>query len=211
MQPTERTEITRLAKRGHYDADTIYSIVDEGLYCTLSFVKDGKPFAIPTGYGRIGNSLYIHGSVGSGYMRFIAPGTEVCITVSLMDAIVLAKSVFHHSVNYRSVVAFSKAELVSDENERMQALEAFTEKMIPGRWRDCRPPSAGEMRQTMVLKFALDEASAKVRNAPPSDDAEDESLPYWSGLLHLENKVVRAEADETTQNAGIEYPGYFGV
>lgn len=211
MLPTERTKITRLAKRADYDEQSIHSIVDEALFCTLSFVRDGKPFAIPTGFCRVGNFIYIHGSVGSGYMRFIAPGMEVCISVALMDALVLAKSIFHHSVNYRSVVAFSKAELVSDENERMQALEAFTEKMIPGRWKDCRPPSEGEMRQTMILKFELNEASAKVRNAPPSDDEEDENLPYWSGLLHLENKVVRAEADESTQKTGIEYPGYFGL
>jgi uncharacterized protein len=211
MPATPKTKITRLPQRGDYDEKTIHAILDEALFCTLSYAVNNQPYSIPTGFCRVGNHLYIHGSVGSGYMRQMAGGLPVCITATLMDAFVLAKSVFHHSMNYRSVVAFATPVLVSDEDERMKALEAFTEKLIPGRWADCRPPSASEMKKTMVLKFSLEEASAKLRQAPPSDDEEDEGLPYWSGLIHIKRLAGEIEPDELTKEQKIPYPGYFGL
>jgi uncharacterized protein len=211
MPITPKTKITRLPQRGNYDEKTIYGILDEALFCTLSYAVDGQPFSMPTGFCRVDNFVYIHGSVGSGYMRQMAAGIPVCITATLLDAFVLAKSVFHHSMNYRSVVAFATPTLVADEDERMKALEAFTEKLIPGRWADCRQPNASEMKKTMVLKFSLDEASAKLRQAPPSDDEEDEGLPYWSGLIHIKRLAGEIEPDAITKEQNIAYPGYFGL
>ncbi|HYG16629.1 MAG TPA: pyridoxamine 5'-phosphate oxidase family protein [Bacteroidia bacterium] len=211
MQPTEKTTITRLAKRADYNEATIYSILDDAMLCTVSYNDNSQPFAIPTAFCRIDDYLYIHGSVGAGYMRKLAAGAPACITVMLADALVLAKSVFDHSINYRSVVAFAKAELVTDETERMKALEVFTNKLIPGRWETSRIPNDSEMRKTMVLKFKLDEASAKVRSGAPSGEPEDNTLPYWSGLIHLCNGPTDTEPDDLTKSAGIEYPGYFGL
>lgn len=200
-----------MPKRGDYSETTVYSVLDDAILCTVSYSDNNQPFTIPTAYCRINDYLYIHGSVGAGYMRKLAAGAPACITVMIADALVLAKSVFHHSINYRSVVAFAKAELVTDETERMKALEVFTNKLIPGRWETSRVPNESEMRKTMVLKFKLDEASAKMRASGPSDEPEDESLPYWSGLIHLYNGPTDAQPDDLTQSAGIEYPGYFGL
>ena len=161
---TDKTEITRLPKRGVYDTETVYSILDEALVCTLAYVREGQPFQIPTGFCRIGNKLYLHGSVGSFYMRELAEKKlPVCLSVTLIDGLVLARSAFHHSVNYRSVILFSHAEKVEDQNELYQALEVFTNKMQPGRWDDVRKPTAGEWKATMALSFNIEEASAKVR------------------------------------------------
>jgi nitroimidazol reductase NimA-like FMN-containing flavoprotein (pyridoxamine 5'-phosphate oxidase superfamily) len=183
---TPNTDITRLPKRGAYDKETIYAILDEALFVTLAYSKDSVPFQIPTGHCRLGDYLYIHGSVGSGYMRGLAssPAT-VCLSVTLIDGLVLARSAFHHSVNYRSVVMFSKPELVSDTAEQNHALEAFTNKIQPGRWDDVRKPDAGEWKATMVLKFRIEEASAKIRTGGPKDDEEDYSLPIWAGVVPL--------------------------
>lgn len=208
---TEKTTITRLPKRGVYDTETIYSIVDEALFCTLSYTQNGQPFTIPTGHCRIGNNLYIHGSVGAGYIRQMEQGIPVCISITLIDDLVLAKSAFHHSVNYRSVVAFATPEVVNDYDDKMKALEAFTEKLIPGRWKDCRWPNESEMRKTSVLKFNLDEASAKVRAAQASDDDEDFSLPYWSGLVHLKTQAVGYTPNTLTEEQTLEYPKYFNL
>lgn len=183
---TPRTTITRLPKRGDYDRETIYSILDEALYCTLSYVRDGMPFQVPTGFCRIGDRLYIHGSVGSGYMREIAGGKlPVCIGVTLMDGIVLARSAFHHSVNYRSVVLFSRGERVTDEKGLYEALEAFTEKMCPGRWAEVRKPNKKEWKATMAISFKIEEASAKIRTGPPKDDEGDYAMDVWAGVLPL--------------------------
>jgi nitroimidazol reductase NimA-like FMN-containing flavoprotein (pyridoxamine 5'-phosphate oxidase superfamily) len=184
---TDKTEITRLAKRGSYDKETIYSILDEALFCNLAFSLHGQPFQIPTGFCRIGDHLYLHGSVGSHYMRELASRSlPVNISATLMDGIVLARSAFHHSVNYRSVVIFSKAELVTDQEELYKALEVFTEKICPGRWADVRKPTAGEWKATMVLRFSISEASAKIRTGPPKDDEEDYALDIWAGVLPLQ-------------------------
>ena len=192
---TDRTKITRLPKRGDYSEATIHNILDEALFCTISFVHEGKPYQIPTGFCRIQNQIYIHGSVGSQYMRWLSDGREVCLVAMLVDALVLARSAFHHSVNYRSVVMFAKARLVDELNEQYKALEVFTEKMIPGRWAVIRQPNASEWRKTMVLAFEINEASAKVRSGPPKDDDEDYALPIWAGVLPIQQSFGKIIPD----------------
>jgi nitroimidazol reductase NimA-like FMN-containing flavoprotein (pyridoxamine 5'-phosphate oxidase superfamily) len=205
---TDKTEITRLPKRGVYDKDVIYSILDEALVCTVAYSNEGQPFQIPTGFCRIGNKLYLHGSVGSFYMREIAnKNLPVSISVTLLDGIVLARSAFHHSVNYRSVVIFSKGELVTDEKEFYEALEVFTNKMCPGRWEDIRKPNAGEWKATMLLAFSIEEASAKVRTGPPIDDDEDYDLDFWAGVQPIKTVKLDVESDPRLK-AGIKIPGY---
>jgi nitroimidazol reductase NimA-like FMN-containing flavoprotein (pyridoxamine 5'-phosphate oxidase superfamily) len=205
---TDNTQITRLAKRGVYDRETIYAILDEALVCTVAYCQDGKPFQIPTGFCRLGDKVYIHGSVGSFYMRKLAQKKlPVCISATMIDAMVLARSAFHHSVNYRSVVLFGTGELVSDEEELYQALEAFTEKMCPGRWADIRKPTAAEWKATMVLSFQLQEASAKVRTGPPKDDEEDYDLPVWAGVQPIQLVRQVAQPDPALKS-GIPLPAY---
>lgn len=205
---TGRTGITRLPKRGVYDKDAVYAILDEALFCTLAYVRDGQPFQIPTGFCRIGDTLYLHGSVGSFYMRELAEKKlPVCITATLMDGLVLARSAFHHSVNYRSVVVFSTPERVSDDDELYRSLEAFTEKMQPGRWKDIRQPNAGEWKATMVLAFRIEEASAKVRTGGPNDDDEDYNLDVWAGVVPL--KITRqAVITDPKLKPGVTLPDY---
>lgn len=163
IQQTELTRIRRLPKRGVYDRETIYSILDEGFVCHVGFAIDGKPFVIPTGYARIGDNLVFHGSSASRMMRNIADGIDVCVTVTLLDGLVLARSAFHHSMNYRSVVVFGKALVIEDADEKMNALEAFTEHVVPGRWNEVRWPNELELKATTVLSLPIEEASAKVR------------------------------------------------
>lgn len=183
---TDRTTITRLPKRGSYDKDTVYSILDDALVCTVAFVLDGQPFQIPTGFCRIDDELYIHGSVGSFYMRELSEKKlPVSIGVTHIDGLVLARSAFHHSVNYRSVVIFSNTELVTDKSELYHALEVFTNKMQPGRWDDIRQPNDSEWKKTMLLKFKIEEASAKIRTGEPKDDEEDYDLNIWAGVVPL--------------------------
>jgi nitroimidazol reductase NimA-like FMN-containing flavoprotein (pyridoxamine 5'-phosphate oxidase superfamily) len=205
---TEKTEITRLPKRGVYEKATVYAILDEVLFCTLAYARDGEPFQIPTGFARIDDTLYIHGSVGSFYMRELATGKfPVCISVTAIDGIVLARSAFHHSVNYRSVVIFGKPEVVTDKGELYKALEVFTEKMCPGRWTDIRKPDDGEWKATMVLCFKIDEASAKVRTGAPKDDEADYSLDIWAGVQPLKQVRLAPEPDPLLK-AGIPVPSY---
>lgn len=205
---TGKTEITRLAKRGVYDKETVYSILDEALFCTVAYVREDQPFQIPTGFCRIDNKLYIHGSVGSFYMRELKEKKQpVCISVSLLDGLVLARSAFHHSVNYRSVVIFSEPELVTDEKELYQTLEVFTNKVCPGRWDDIRKPDAGEWKATMVIAFEISEASAKVRTGPPKDDEEDYALDIWAGVLPLKQQPLPLIPDPLLK-AGVPVPAY---
>jgi len=193
---SERTRITRLPKRGNYDQQTIHQILDEALYGTIAFIRDGQPFQIPTGFCRLDNKVYIHGSVGSTYMRHLADQKPpVCFSATLLDGIVLARSAFHHSMNYRSVVLFGIAEKVTDEQELYTVLETFTNKMQPGRWADVRKPSPGEWKATMVLSIAIAEASAKIRTGPPVDDEEDYALPVWAGVLPLALQRLTPLAD----------------
>jgi nitroimidazol reductase NimA-like FMN-containing flavoprotein (pyridoxamine 5'-phosphate oxidase superfamily) len=204
---TDKTGITRLPKRGVYDVATVYSILDEALVCTVAYVNEGQPFQIPTGFARIDNTVYIHGSVGAWYMRQIVDGAPVCISTTLIDGMVLARSAFHHSVNYRSVVFFSKGRRVTDEGEQYRALEVFTNKMCPGRWDDIRKPNAPEWKGTMVIAFNIDEASAKVRTGGPKDDDEDYSLDVWAGVQEIKIQRGQLIADELLK-PGIAIPPY---
>lgn len=203
---TNRTTPSRLAKRAHYDAETIHPILDEALFCTVSYAVDGQPMAIPTAFARQGDKIYIHGSVGSHFIREIEKGGPVCISVMLADGLVLAKSAFHHSVNYRSVVIFANAEKVTDETERMHVLALITDHLIPGRWNDLRPTTDSEMRKTTVLAFSLAESSAKIRTGGPNDDPEDAHLPTWTGVVPLQ--TVRLTPMPREGEEHFPLPGY---
>ena len=205
--PTERTQVRRLPKRAVYDREAIYRILDEGLVCHVGFVVDGQPVLIPTGYGRDGDTLYVHGSAASRMLRDIAQGVEVSIAVTLLDGLVLARSAFHHSMNYRSVVIFGTAAVVEDQTTKREALRAFTEHIAPGRWREVRPPTESELKATTVLAIPLKEVSAKVRTGPPLDDEDDYSLPVWAGVLPLELRSEQPMADSRL-SASIEVPDY---
>jgi hypothetical protein len=181
--PTERTQVRRLPKRGVYDKAQVHAILDEGRICHVGFVVDGQPFVIPTGYARSGDQIYIHGSAASRMMRASAAGVDVCATVTLVDGFVLARSAFHHSINYRSVVVLGKARLVTDPDEKREALRCFTNHVVAGRWDEVRQPAPAEMKATSVLALPLEEVSAKVRTGGPVDDEEDYSLPVWAGVV----------------------------
>lgn len=185
QQQSDRTRVNRIPKRGHYDRETIDAILDEGFICHVGFVAEGQPFVIPTGYARVGDELYIHGSAASRMLRELSKGVEVCVTVTLLDGLVLARSAFHHSMNYRSVVILGKAELVADAGEKYKALEALTEHFVPGRWKDVRWPTELELKATSVLKLPITEASAKIRIGDPVDDEEDYSMNVWAGVIPL--------------------------
>lgn len=205
---TDKNQITRLPKRGEYDKEVVYSILDEALVCTLAYVRDGQPFQIPTGFCRMGNKVYLHGSVGSFYMRELAEKKlPVCISVTHIDGLVLARSAFHHSVNYRSVVLFSHAEKVEDQSELYEALEVFTNKMQQGRWEDVRKPNAGEWKATMVIAFNIEEASAKIRVGGPKDDEEDYALDIWAGVVPLKMQRLPVIPDDVLKD-GIPLPEY---
>ena len=182
---TAKTQVRRSHKRGHYDFETVASILDEGLVCHVGFVVDGQPFVIPTAYGRIDDKVYIHGAGASRMLRSLLTGIEVCLTVTLLDGLVLARSAYHHSMNYRSVVLFGTAEQVVDPAEKMIALKAFTEHVMVGRWDDVRSPNEAELAATSVLSLPIGEASAKIRTGPPIDDPADYDLPIWAGVLPL--------------------------
>ncbi len=206
---TPRTEITRLPKRGSYDVATVHAILDEALVCTVAYVHEGQPFQIPTGFARVNNTVYIHGSVGAWYMRQIAEGAPVCFSATLIDGMVLARSAFHHSVNYRSVVFFAKGRRVTEREELYQSLEVFTNKMCPGRWNDIRQPNDSEWKGTMVIAFELTEASAKVRTGGPKDDDEDYSLDVWAGVQPIQ--LVRGVPIPDEQlKPGVPLPVYLG-
>jgi uncharacterized protein len=183
--PTARTRVKRLPDRGKYDRGTVFAILDEGLVCHVGFAVDGQPFVIPTLYARVAEQLYIHGSAASRMLRTLAGGVQICVTVTLVDALVLARAAFHHSMNYRSVVVLGRATLVEGREEQLKALEAFTEQIVRGRWNDVRQPNESELKQTTVLALPLEEVSAKVRAGGPKDEKEDYDLPIWSGLLPL--------------------------
>lgn len=175
----------RLPARGRYDRETIDAILDEGFICHVGFAVDGQPYVIPTGYARVGDLFYIHGSSASRMLKNIATGIDVCVTVTLIDGLVLARSAFHHSMNYRSVVILGNAELVEDPDEKDKVLEALTEHIVPGRWADVRWPTELELKATTVLKLTIEEASAKIRTGDPKDDEEDYAMDVWAGVLPL--------------------------
>lgn len=205
--PTERTRVVREPQRGVYDRDVIYKILDEGLVCHAGFVADGQPFVIPTLYARVGDAIYFHGSAASRMLRGAAEGAQVCVTVTLTDGIVLARSVFNHSMNYRSVVALGKATLVEQAEEKLAALRAFTEKILPGRWDDARQPNERELKATSILRLPLTEISAKIRTGPPQDDAEDYELPIWAGVIPLQI-VAGGPVRDGRCDLGIPVPRY---
>jgi nitroimidazol reductase NimA-like FMN-containing flavoprotein (pyridoxamine 5'-phosphate oxidase superfamily) len=205
---TDKTTITRLPKRGVYEKEMIYSILDEALFCTLAYVREGQPFQIPTGFCRIDDKIYVHGSVGSFYMRELAEKKlPVCISATIIDGLVLARSAFHHSVNYRSAVVFGKPEKVTGDKELYEALEVFTNKMQPGRWNDIRKPNSAEWKATMVLSIRIEEASAKVRTGDPKDDDEDYALDIWAGVVPLKLQHFPAIPDRLLKQS-IPLPSY---
>jgi nitroimidazol reductase NimA-like FMN-containing flavoprotein (pyridoxamine 5'-phosphate oxidase superfamily) len=183
--PTKRTRLKRLSKRASYERKIIYQILNEAFICHVGFISDGQPVVIPTAYGRAEDVLYIHGSVASRMLRALADGIRVCVTVTLVDGLVLARSAFHHSMNYRSIVVFGKAYVVRDAMEKAKALRLFSEHVIPGRWAEVRQPNEGELKKTLVLRMPLMEASAKIRRGPPIDDEADYALPVWAGELPI--------------------------
>ena len=205
--PTERTELKRLPKRGEFDRAAVFQILDEAFICHVGFVADGKPIVIPTSYARIGDDLYVHGSAASRMLRSLEQGIDVCVTVTLIDGLVLARSAFHHSINYRSVVIFGNATLVNDPDEKIKALHAFTDHVVSGRWADVRPPDEGELRATLVLKVPLVEVSAKVRTGPPIDDEADYSLAVWAGVVPMEMRAAAPVSDDRLPS-DIEPPDY---
>ena len=171
--------------RGVYDRASIDAILDEGLVCHLGFVHDGQPYVIPTLFGRVGDEVYVHGSAASRMLRIVRGGVDACLTVTLVDGIVLARSIFNHSINYRSVVVLGRAVAVTEPEEKLRALEAFSERLLPGRWSNVRAPDARELKATSILRLPLDEASAKVRTGPPADEEADYALPVWAGVIPL--------------------------
>ena len=185
FSPTERTRVVREPHRGSFDRETIYKILDEGFVCHLGFTMDGQPYVIPTMFARVGDAIYFHGSAASRMLRGLSGGLAVCVTVTLIDGLVLARSVFNHSMNYRSVVALGTATLVSEAEEKIAALRAFTEKILPGRWGDARQPNEKELKATSILRLALSEVSAKMRIGDVQDDEEDYALPVWAGVLPI--------------------------
>jgi len=192
---SDRTRVRREPGRGVYDRGTIDAILDEGLVCHLGFVGDGQPYVIPTLYGRLGDEVYVHGSSASRMLRTLDGGVDACLTVTLVDGLVLARSIFNHSINYRSVVVLGRAAAVTDVDEKLRALEAFSARLLPGRWAEVRSPTATELKATSILRMPLDEASAKVRTGPPKDNEEDYGWPVWAGVIPLVVTAAEPEPD----------------
>ena len=205
--PTPRTRVVREADRAVYDRDAAYRILDEGFLCHVGFVADGQPFVIPTSYGRKDESLYIHGSAASRMLRHLKDGVPVCITVTMLDGLVLARSIFNHSMNYRSVVVLGKATLVDDPQEKIEALHALSEHILPGRWADSRQPNERELKATSILRVPIEEFSAKVRTGPPVDDEPDYAFPTWAGVVPLEMSAG-APIDDPRLDPAYEVPPY---
>lgn len=194
--PTPKTRVHRLPKRGHYDRETIYQILDEALICHVGFAEGNQPFVIPINFARVDDTIVLHGAKASRLLKHIEAGNPVCIEATIVDGLVLARSVFHSSVNYRSVVLFGTGRIVTDEAEKMSALEAVTDHLIPGRWQEARLPTPKEMNATSVVSIHIDEASAKVRVGPPADDEEDYALPIWAGVLPIRETPLAPIRDE---------------
>lgn len=204
---TQRTSLKRLPKRGVFEREAIYAILDEGFVCHVGFVADGALFVIPTGYGRLGDQLFIHGSAASRMLRSLAKSIDVCVTVTLLDGLVLARSAFHHSMNYRSVVIFGTATVVEADSEKVDALRAISDHIVPGRWDDVREPTENELKKTLVLRLPLIEVSAKVRTGPPLDDEPDYELPIWAGEVPL-RLMAEESIPDTRLPERVEFPLY---
>lgn len=205
--PSTRTRVVREPHRGVYDRSTAYQILDEGFICHVGFVVDGQPFVIPTGYGRAGDNLYIHGSAASRMLRRVDEGIAVCVTVTLLDGLVLARSIFNHSMNYRSVVILGTARAVTDAKEKLEALRLLSEHILPGRWAESRQPNEKELKATLVMRLPIEEFSSKVRQGPPIDDEEDYAFPTWAGVVPL-TLVAGEPIDDARLMPGITAPEY---
>jgi nitroimidazol reductase NimA-like FMN-containing flavoprotein (pyridoxamine 5'-phosphate oxidase superfamily) len=206
LSSTDRTTIHRLSERGRIERRDLYAVLDAGLVCHLGVIVDGSPVVLPTGYGRIGDTLYLHGSSANRAL-LAAAGQDICVTVTHLDGLVCARAVFHHSMNYRSAVAFGTARLVTDDAERLAALHAVTEQLVPGRWDHARPPTRKELAATAVIALPLDEASVKVRTGPPKDDPEDYDTAIWAGVLPSVLTFGPAEPDPALR-PGVTVPGH---
>jgi uncharacterized protein len=204
---SSRTKVRRAPARAVYERETIDAILDEALVAHLGFVEDGQPYVIPTLHARVSDTVYVHGSAASRLIRRLESGIPACLTVTLLDGLVLARSAFHHSMNYRSAVVLGTCEPVAGTAERTRALHAFTERLVPGRWDEVRPPTARELKGTRVLAMRLDECSAKARTGPPVDDDEDYALPVWAGVIPL-SLVAGAPRPDPRLAAGTPVPGY---
>jgi uncharacterized protein len=207
--PTKRTQVKRMPKRGHYDRETVYRILDAGAICHVGYVIDGAPYVTPTAYWRHGDRIYWHGSSASRMLRQ-SEGAQVCLTVALLDGFVLARSAFHHSVNYRSVMCFGTAQKVEDPDQKLQAMIDFVERLYPGRWNELRPVTAQEIKATTILGMDLNECVAKVRVGPPVDDEEDYALPIWAGVVPVTTQV-EGVVDDARNLPGVKRPGYLGT
>jgi len=205
--PSARTRLVREADRAVYDRTAAYRILDEGFICHVGFVVDGQPFVIPTSYGRVGNSLYIHGSAASRMLRRVDEGIAVCVTVTLLDGLVLARSIFNHSMNYRSVVILGTARAVDDPKEKLEALRLLSEHILPGRWVESRQPNEKELKATSVLRLPIEEFSAKVRQGPVVDDEEDYAFSTWAGVIPL-TMVAGEPIDDARLMTGVKVPEY---
>ena len=205
--PSARTRLVREPDRAVYDRAAAYQILDEGFICHVGFAVDGQPFVIPTGYGRVGDSLYIHGSAASRMLRRVDEGIAVCITVTLLDGLVLARSIFNHSMNYRSVVVLGTAHAVTDPTEKLEALRLLSEHILPGRWAESRQPNEKELKATSILRLPIEEFSAKVRKGPAIDDEEDYAFRTWAGVIPL-TIVAGAPIDDARLMPGVKTPEY---
>jgi hypothetical protein len=207
MNLTDRTKLRRLPARGSHELETIHQILDAAFLAHIGFSVNGQPFVIPTNFGREGETLYVHGSAASRMLKELSTGVPACVTVTHVDGLVLARSAFHHSMNYRSVVAFGTARKIEDPEQKMHALRIISDHLIRGRWDEVREPNEKEMKQTSVLEFTIEEASAKVRTGGPIDDEEDYALPVWAGVLPLSLKPKQPVADDRLPKE-ISVPGY---
>ena len=205
--PSPRTRLIREPDRAVYDRAAVYEILDEGFICHVGLMVDGQPFVIPTGYGRVGDNVYIHGSAASRMLRRVDEGVPVCVTVTLLDGLVLARSIFNHSMNYRSVVILGTAVAVTDEKEKLEALRLLSEHILPGRWAESRQPNDKELKATLVMRLPIEEFSAKVRKGPPIDDEEDYEFPTWAGVIPLEI-VAGKPVNDPRLDPGREVPAY---
>lgn len=202
-----KSKVKRKPERGFYDDKTINKIIDEALYCHVSFIQDDQPFIIPTIHARIDDQLILHGAKASRLLKQISAGNEIAIAVTILDGLVLARSVFHHSMNYRSVIIFGKGVEITDDKQKMKALKAITDHILPGRWNDARKPNEKELKATSVISVKINEASAKIRTGPPKDEEEDYSLPVWAGVIPLTQKPSKP-VDDPILKKGITIPEY---
>lgn len=206
-EQTKRNRVTRIPERAKYDEETIFAIIDEALICHVGFVVQGKPVVIPTIHARDGNRLLLHGSSASRMLKHFREGHDICVTVTLLDGLVLARSVFHHSMNYRSVVLFGNGTIVDDTDQKMRGLKVLTDHLIPGRWNEARLPSNKEMKATTLISMSIEEGTAKIREGHPSDEEEDYDLPVWAGVIPIQQHIM-APVDDEQLTEGISVPDY---